>query len=209
MTNTRHTEKEHWEAIYASRPEESFSWFQPYPKTSMEFVELFELPLTAHIIDIGGGDSYFADTLLEKGYQNIWVLDISGNAIKRAKKRLGSQANKINWVISNVLDFNPPVLFDLWHDRAAFHFLTSEEKIDQYVSLAEKSINPGGYLVLGTFSEDGPEKCSGVEIKRYSEMSMSARFETRFERIRCIHEEHPTPFNTFQQFVFCSFRRRP
>jgi len=200
--------KEHWEKIFATKLENEVSWFQTYPKTSVEFLEQFNLPLTANIIDIGGGNSHLVDVLLEKGYENIWVLDISINAIERAKKRLGEKADRIHWIVSDITDFKPEVQFDLWHDRAAFHFMTTEEKIYHYVSIAENSIKKGGYLVLGTFSEQGPEKCSGLEIKQYSEASMSARFEVSFERIKCIHEDHLTPFNTVQNFLFCSFKRK-
>ena len=200
--------KEHWEAIYSSKQEQEVSWFQPYPASSMQFVELFDLPYDANIIDIGGGDSHFVDALLEKGYRNIWVLDISALAIERAKQRLGNRAAHVHWVVSDIIDFVPPVLFDFWHDRAAFHFLTTEEAVARYVRIAESSILQGGILVLGTFSDKGPEKCSGLEIKQYSEASMSSRFEISFERIRCIEEDHLTPFNTIQNFLFCSFRRK-
>ncbi len=174
----------------------------------MEFVELFNLPLNANIIDIGGGDSHFVDALLNKGYQNIYVLDISANAIERAKQRLGEKASKVHWIVSDVTEFEPPVQFDLWHDRAAFHFLTTEDKIYKYVSIAEDAIKPDGYLILGTFSENGPTKCSGLEIKQYSETSMSARFEVAFDRIKCTTEDHTTPFNTVQNFLFCSFKKK-
>lgn len=200
--------KAHWENVFATKAETEVSWFQTYPKTSVEFLELFDLPLDANIIDVGGGDSYFVDALLEKGYTNVHVLDISANAIERAKTRLGSNANKVNWIVSDVTEFEPAVKFDFWHDRAAFHFLTDDEKIYKYVSIAEDAINKNGYLILGTFSENGPTKCSGLEIKQYNETSMSARFELGFNRIKCITEDHVTPFNTVQNFVFCSFQKK-
>jgi ubiquinone/menaquinone biosynthesis C-methylase UbiE len=198
----------HWENIYASKAENEVSWFQAYPKTSMEFVELFNLPLNANIIDIGAGDSHFVDALLDKGYQNIWVLDISANAIERTKRRLGERASKVTWIVSDITAFEAPVQFDFWHDRAAFHFLTTEDKIYRYVSIAEDAIKKEGYLVLGTFSEKGPKKCSGLEIKQYSQTSMSARFEVSFNRIKCILEDHITPAKTVQHFLFCSFKKK-
>jgi SAM-dependent methyltransferase len=200
--------KEHWENVFTTKAEDEVSWFQPYPKTSMQFVELFNLPLNANIIDIGGGDSHFVDALLDKGYKNIYVLDISANAIERAKQRLGNKADKVHWIVSDITDFKPPVEFDFWHDRAAFHFLTTEDKIYKYVSIAEDAIKKNGYLILGTFSENGPTKCSGLEINQYSEASMSARFEIAFDRIKCVQEDHTTPFNTVQHFLFCSFRKK-
>ena len=123
------SDKQHWDKIYSTKAEDELSWFQPYPKTSMEFVELFNLPLHANIIDIGGGESHFADALLDKGYKNIYVLDISAAAIAKAKQRLGERASKVHWIISDITEFEPQVQFDLWHDRAAFHFLTTKEKI--------------------------------------------------------------------------------
>lgn len=200
--------KQHWEEVFTTKAEDEVSWFQPYPKTSMEFVELFDLPLNANIIDIGGGDSHFVDALLDNGYHNIYVLDISANAIERAKRRLGERASKVNWIVSDITEFQPPVQIDFWHDRAAFHFLTTEDKIYKYVSIAEDAIKRDGYLILGTFSENGPTKCSGLEIKQYSEASMSVRFEVAFNRIKCITEDHTTPFNTVQNFLFCSFIKK-
>ena len=200
--------KAHWENVFATKTETEVSWFQSYPKTSVEFLELFDLPLSANIIDVGGGDSYFVDALIEKGYKNITVLDISANAIDRAKLRLEKNADKVNWIVSDILEFQPTIKFDFWHDRAAFHFLTDDEKINKYVSIAENAINKNGYLILGTFSENGPTKCSGLEIKQYTEASMSARFEFSFNRIKCITEDHMTPFNTIQNFVFCSFQKK-
>ena len=202
------SEQQHWNKVYGTKAENEVSWFQPYPKTSMAFVKLFDLPLTANIIDVGGGDSHFVDALLDKGYQNIWVLDISDIAIEKAKQRLGAKAANIHWIVSDVTTFTPTVQFDFWYDRAAFHFLTSEDKIYQYVSIAENAIKKDGYLILGTFSEDGPDKCSGLAIQQYSETSMSARFEVAFDRIKCISEDHTTPFNTVQNFLFCSFKKR-
>ncbi len=200
--------KMHWEKIYSTKEENEVSWFQPYPKRSMEFVELFNLPLNANIIDIGGGDSHFVDALLEKGYKNIYVLDISAKALEKAKKRLGQKASKVNWIVSDITEFKPEVQFDFWHDRAAFHFLTNSNKIYKYVSIAEDAVKQNGYLILGTFSEQGPKTCSGLTIKQYSEASMSVRFEIAFNRIKCIQEDHITPFKTVQNFLFCSFKRK-
>jgi len=201
-------EQQHWDKVYNTKTADEVSWFQSYPKTSIGFVELFDLPLEANIIDVGGGDSRFVDVLLDKGYRNIWVLDISAKAIEKTKQRLGERASEVHWVVSDITVFESPIQFDLWHDRAAFHFLTTEDRINKYVAIAEGAIKKGGYLILGTFSEKGPQKCSGLEIKQYSETSMSARFEVAFDRIKCIHEDHQTPFNTVQNFLFCSFKKR-
>jgi SAM-dependent methyltransferase len=202
------TLKAHWEKVFATKKEDEVSWFQPYPETSVEFLELFKLPLDANIIDIGGGDSRFIDAVLERGYKNVWLLDISAVAIQHVKERLGHKAHRVHFITSDIVDFKPEVQFDFWHDRAAFHFLTTEERINKYVSIAENAIRPNGYLILGTFSDKGPSKCSGLEIKQYTQASMSSRFENRFERIKCVEVEHNTPFNTSQSFLFCSFKRK-
>jgi 2-polyprenyl-3-methyl-5-hydroxy-6-metoxy-1,4-benzoquinol methylase len=199
--------KAHWDTIYAVKPETDFSWFQPYPQTSVDFINLFKLPKTASIIDIGGGDSHLTDTLLELGYTDITVLDISAKSIERAKARLGDKATAITWIASDIVDFEPHRKYDFWHDRAAFHFLTTEIQIIKYLAIVKRGINSGGHLVLGTFSDTGPNKCSGLDVKQYTEASMSALFEKDFKRIRCIEETHVTPFSTQQNFVFCSFQR--
>jgi SAM-dependent methyltransferase len=200
--------KQHWENVFATKEPTEFSWFQQYPKTSVEFLQLFALPRHARIIDVGGGDSHFVDALLDLGFQDVYLLDISEGAIERVKARLGDRASRVTFIVSDITDYEPTVQFDFWHDRAAFHFLTDDDKVARYVRIAENAIKAGGYLILGTFSEDGPRKCSGLEIKQYTERSMSARFEMAFERIKCIKEEHETPWNSVQSFLFCSFQRR-
>ncbi len=199
--------KNHWEKIYETKEESDFSWFQPYPKTSIEFINLFDLPKDAKIIDIGGGDSHLVDALLEMGYSNIYVLDISSKAIERAKARLGSKTETVQWIVSDITEFEPTIEFDFWHDRAAFHFLTSEVQIIQYLYIVSKAVKQNGHLVLGTFSEGGPAKCSGLEVRQYTETSMSTLFKKDFKRVKCIQENHSTPFNTLQNFVFCSFQK--
>jgi SAM-dependent methyltransferase len=200
--------KEHWEKVYGTRQPDEVSWFQLYPASSMEFVKAFKLTRDTAIIDVGGGDSRFADSLLEAGFTDITVLDISAKAIARAQARLGKKAELVKWIVSDILDFKPGRLYGFWHDRAAFHFLNQEEHANAYVRIAEQGIAPGGFLVLGTFSDEGPEKCSGLEVQQYSEKSMSYKFEGGFERIRCKTEAHQTPFATTQQFLFCSFRKK-
>lgn len=200
--------KEHWEKIYREKRPNEVSWWQDNPRTSLEFIRSLNLPRTAQIIDIGGGDSRFVDSLLDEGFENITVLDISEQAIARAKARLAERAQRVRWVVSDVNDFRPDRTYDIWHDRATFHFLTEEIRIGQYVSIVQQSVNPGGYLIIGTFSNDGPEKCSGLPVHQYDEQSLSSALQDGFERMRCITEDHTTPFNTKQNFLFCSFRRR-
>lgn len=153
--------KTHWEKIYETKAEADFSWFQPYPQTSVDFINLFKLPQTASIIDIGGGDSHLVDALLELGYLDITVLDISAKSIERTKARLGEKVSAITWIEKDIIDFEPDRKYDFWHDRAAFHFLTTEIQIIKYLAIVKQGIKPGGHLVLGTFSDKGPTKCSG------------------------------------------------
>lgn len=203
MNNT----KTHWEKIYETKAASDFSWFQPYPHTSVDFIDLFKLPKNASIIDIGGGDSPLADALLELGFTNISVLDISAWSIARAKARLGERAATITWIEKDIVDFEPQCKYDFWHDRAAFHFLTTKIQIIKYLAIVKKGIKFGGHLVLGTFSDKSPDKWRGLGVRQYSEASMSALFEKDFKRIKCIEETHLTPLSTLQNFVFCSFQR--
>jgi SAM-dependent methyltransferase len=197
----------HWETIYKTKELKEVSWFQPTPETSLDFFTHFNVPRTAKIIDIGGGDSFLVDHLLDKGYEDISVLDISAAAIERAKQRLGHRASQVKWIVEDAASFIPTEKYDFWHDRAAFHFLTEEQEISNYLATAYENIKPSGVLVIGTFSEQGPRKCSGIEIKQYSETSMSDRLKNFFEKIKCIMVDHHTPFGVIQNFVFCSFRK--
>lgn len=198
--------KNHWEKIYESKPLEELGWFQKSPRASLELMNMLGISRKSRIIDIGGGDSLFVDYLLKSGFENITVLDISAKAIERAKKRLGSQANKVEWIESDILDFPPPAGgYDLWHDRAAFHFIQDEEKVNRYISLCNKALNKDGCVIVATFSDTGPEKCSGLEVNRYSERKLSDKFTQYFKKIKCITEEHFTPFHKLQNYIFCSF----
>lgn len=199
--------KKHWENIYQTKELKDVSWFQPTPETSLDFFKQFNVPTTAKVIDIGGGDSFLVDHLLDLGYQDISVLDISAAAIDRAKQRLGDKAKNVKWIVADAATFKPTEKYDFWHDRAAFHFLTDEQEIANYLQIAQESINPTGILVIGTFSEQGPKKCSGIEIKQYSETTMTDQLKKYFEKIKCITVDHLTPFDTIQNFVFCSFRK--
>jgi len=197
--------KNHWEKVYQTKDPEQVSWTQVVPKTSLDFIHSFNLAKTAKIIDIGGGDSKLVDHLLDEGFENITVLDISAKAIEKAKQRLGEKAQKINWVVSDITEFKPETTFDIWHDRATFHFLTTGEQVAKYIDTAKHAVS--GFLTIGTFSDNGPEKCSGLAIKQYSEEKLSTELQNGFDKIRCITEDHITPFNTTQNFLFCSFKR--
>jgi ubiquinone/menaquinone biosynthesis C-methylase UbiE len=199
--------KKHWENIYQTKDLKDVSWYQPTPTTSLDFLKQFNIPTTAKIIDIGGGDSFLVDHLLDLGYTDLTVLDISAASLDRAKQRLGDRATKVKWIVADAATFKPTEQYDFWHDRAAFHFLTQDQEITNYIDTIQKSIKPTGVLVIGTFSEQGPKKCSGIEIKQYSETTMTDRLKKFFEKVKCITVDHQTPFDTIQNFIFCSFKK--
>jgi SAM-dependent methyltransferase len=200
-----HPTKDHWENVYATKSPEQVSWTQAVPQTSLDFIRSFGLPKSARIIDVGGGESHLVDYLLAEGYENLTVLDISATALAKTRQRLGPAAAKVDWVVANVTDFSPPAAYDVWHDRATFHFLTTPQQVAQYLQIARGSVT--GFLTIGTFSEHGPTKCSGLEVKRYNEAELATELENGFTKLRCLTEEHVTPFATKQQFLFCSFKR--
>lgn len=199
--------KKHWETIYSTKDLESCSWFQPSPAMSLKFIEQSGISKSAKIIDIGGGDSFLADRLLELGYTDITILDISNSALERAKQRLGSNANRVKWLVADVTSFVPTETYDLWHDRATFHFLTAQDEVYSYAATVKNALNDNGFLVIGTFSENGPQKCSGINVKQYSDIELSKVFENGFKRLKCLNVDHQTPFATQQNFTFCSFQK--
>ena len=198
-------QKNHWDTVYATKNPNEVSWTQEIPTTSLDFIHQFNLSKTAKIIDISGGDSHLVDFLLDEGFENITVLDISENALNRAKNRLGEKAKNVIWVVSDITKFQPKTTYDFWHDRATFHFLTTQPQIKKYLKIAKKAIK--GYLTIGTFSENGPKKCSGLAIKQYSENDLQNQLNDGFAKIKCVIEDHITPFNTIQNFLFCSFKK--
>lgn len=199
--------EKHWQNIYKTKPLHEVSWYEPKPETSMKIIEKFDLKKTAKIIDIGGGDSLLADHLIALGFHDISVLDISEEALNRAKKRLGDNSKLVTWIVADIGTVILTEKYDLWHDRATFHFLTEKNEIDNYIQNTKACIRKNGRLILGTFSKDGPEKCSGIVIKQYCEDTLYANFELHFEKINCFTLNHETPFKTKQNFLFCSFKK--
>jgi SAM-dependent methyltransferase len=200
--------KEHWENVFSTKTEKEVSWYQQYPQTSVDFIKALQLPLEAKIIDIGGGDSYLMDALLDLGYTNLTLLDISAKAIERIKSRLGDKASKITFIVSDILDFEPTAQYDFWHDRACFHFLTQAIDVEQYSKIVSQAVANEGKLFIGTFSDEGPKKCSGLEISQYNMESLRFVFEEDFELSGCFTEAHQTPFDSTQHFLFCGFKRK-
>ena len=200
--------KTHWESIYMTKSPAEVSWTQDIPHLSLEFIRSFQLPKDSPIIDVGGGDSRLVDFLLKDGYTDVTVLDISAAAIERARARLGGDGDKVAWIESDILDFKPDRKYMLWHDRAAFHFQTTNESVNRYLEIIEKAVN--GFAVIGTFSTCGPLKCSGLDIRQYDEDSLKSTFEKRgFKPLSCKREDHITPSGNAQNFVFCGFQKKP
>jgi SAM-dependent methyltransferase len=199
--------KTYWEKIYQTKQPGEVSWHEEVPATSLELIKRLNLPKTARIFDNGSGDSFLVDYLLKLGYVDITVQDISETALNRTKQRLGKDAEKIKWIVGDEAHCNPAEQYDLWHDRAAFHFLTDESEIQSYVNTIKKCIKPGGYFIIATFSEKGPKTCSGLPVTQYSESSMTRLLEDSFDKVECFTIDHHTPNNKVQNFLYCIFKR--
>ena len=199
--------EEHWQEVYHKKNENEVSWFQKSPKLSLDFISTLNLNLDSHIIDVGAGESSLVDNLLNLGYTNVSVLDISLKSIEKTKKRLGLKSKLVNWIVSDINDFKPKHKYDLWHDRAAFHFLKDSLEIKNYIKLLKNSLNIDADLIMATFSENGPLKCSGLEVSRYSKNSISNLLQNDFKLIKSEISIHKTPFNTTQEFLFTKFKK--
>jgi ubiquinone/menaquinone biosynthesis C-methylase UbiE len=199
--------KTHWERVYATKAPESVSWYRAHLETSLALIERAGVPRSASIIDIGGGESTFVDDLLLRGYKNLTVLDISQTAIEVTKKRLGSAAQNVRWIVGDIVEIElEPRAYDLWHDRAVFHFLTTPERRLAYVQQVTRAVKPGGHVIVSTFGPEGPTKCSGLEVMRYGAESLHGEFGGRFRLVESSKELHQTPFGTTQQFLYCYCR---
>ena len=201
------SQKEHWENVYRTKEDQEVGWYQPNPETSIRLVRTYSTSKDDSIIDVGGGNSHLIQHLLNEGYTDLSVMDISIHAINRNKIRFGSEADKINWIESNILEFNSDQDFQIWHDRAVFHFLTDNADMRSYCEIASQHIKQGGFLILGTFSETGPKMCSGLPITQYSEESFCSIFEEKFELIECFDDTHTTPSGNSQDFVWVVFKK--
>ena len=199
--------QEHWNKAYSSKPYEGLSWYQAQPTLSLGLIADCMVDPDAAIVDIGGGASLLAENLLDRGYRNITVLDISDEAIRQAKHRLGASAAKIQWRAENVTDFDPARLFNFWHDRAVLHFLTSETDRAKYRKALEHSISPRGNGVIATFALDGPEKCSGLPVVRYGPEEMRTLLGSQFRLLKTHPETHTTPGGAEQKFMYFRLKR--
>ena len=196
--------KEHWESLYASRDERDLSWTQPEPRMSLSLIA--EVCRTGRVIDVGGGTSPLAERLLDRGY-SVTVLDISPTAIERARHRLGDRANQIHWIVADVTAHPDLGSFDVWHDRAVFHFLTAPSDRAAYVDLLARTISAGGHAVIATFALQGPEKCSGLEVRRYDGPTLAAELGAQLTLLKSLPELHLTPSGKPQSFQYSLFRR--
>lgn len=202
--------KKHWEDVYTTKESTSLSWFQATPTRSLELIARTETPFNARILDVGGGDSMLVDRLIERGYSNLLVLDVSPSALERAKSRLGAGAGHIDWMESDIraTDLEPESM-DVWHDRAVFHFLIEPQDRDAYIAQVRRAVRPGGYVIVATFAEDGPTRCSGLPVARYSAAQLHHAFGGDFRLTKSVREVHRTPSGGEQRFSYCLCRYEP
>jgi SAM-dependent methyltransferase len=198
----------HWETVYGTKAPDAVSWFRPHLENSLALIERVAADRSTAIIDVGGGASTLVDDLLARGYQNLTVLDIAATALEATKKRLGSAAERVDWLVADMTQVGlPPHTYDVWHDRAVFHFLTALEQRIAYVEKAASAVKHGGHLIVGTFGLDGPAKCSGLDVVRYNAKSLHGEFGERFDLVESLEELHNTPFGSTQQFLYCLLKR--
>ena len=203
--------KSHWESIYATKATPALSWYQPHPQRSLDLIAHTHLPKDAKILDVGGGDSLLVDELAARGYSDITVLDLSRVALNRARARLGQAATgRVTWLEGDILEADlPKAEFDIWHDRAVFHFLTTAEERDSYIESVQRAVRPGGHVIVATFAEDGPTRCSGLPVERYSAVELHGAFGSAFRLLGSEREFHHTPSGMEQTFTYCWCRYQP
>jgi SAM-dependent methyltransferase len=200
--------KEHWQRIYSTKNDEELSWFQPDADVSLDLLLSPPLPRDASILDVGGGTSRLVDGLLDRGYRNVTVLDVSDAALRKSAARLGERASTVRWVPADITLWEPDQIYQAWHDRAVFHFLTDPADRRAYRTALYRALPPGGVLVLGTFALDGPERCSGLPVQRYSEETLAGELGDGFRWISGRNIDHRTPAGAVQRFQFSRWARR-
>lgn len=197
----------HWENVYTTKDEAKLSWFQEAPAPSLELLGLTGAKPSSAVIDIGGGASRLVDSLLAQDFENVTVLDLSAAALASTRARLGGKGNRVKWIVADATEWQPSEIYDVWHDRAAFHFLTAEKEQNAYIQRLKRALRVGGHVIIGTFALDGPEKCSGLPVARYSAESLAALLGTDFALVDSRRNEHSTPWGAVQKFQFSTFRR--
>ncbi len=200
-------DKQHWEAVYTTKGPDRVSWFRPHLDRSLAFLDAANIGLGAGVIDVGGGASTLVDDLLDRGYSNVTVLDLSEAALQAAQTRLGERASRVQWICADVTEARlPERTYDFWHDRAVFHFLRDPQQRSRYVEAVRRSLKPGGHIVVATFGPHGPEKCSGLEVLRFTPEALHAEFGAGFAKVGSTTEMHTTPWGSEQEFVYCYCR---
>jgi SAM-dependent methyltransferase len=207
MTTPTDQKQAHWDSVYATRSPDAVSWYQARPGTSLEFIGRTGKGKDARIVDVGGGASCLVDVLLDDGFERVTVLDISQEALGRAKERLGDRARLVNWVAADITRWTPSSAFDIWHDRAVFHFLVNPEDRRAYRATLTSALSVGGQVIIGTFASDGPERCSGLPVARYEPDTLAAELGSDLRLVDCTHEDHLTPGGKVQRFQFSRFVR--
>lgn len=199
---------QHWRSVYRDKTADTVSWYQPVPAVSLELIQTLAPDRDAAIMDVGGGASLLVDCLLDAGYRRVTVLDVAPEALRTSRERLGERAEQVTWVENDVIHFQPETAYDLWHDRAAFHFLTEAEDRQAYVAVLKSALKPGGSCIIATFALDGPERCSGLPVRRYDEGALLAELGPGFRLLDCRRETHRTPAGADQSFTWCVLHRR-
>ena len=200
--------KEHWETVYTTKPTDEVSWFQPHAQLSLDLIKTAAANKDAGIIDVGGGASTLVDDLLAEGYRDLTVLDLSAAALRAARQRLGTQESEVRWIEADITEVDlPGKRYDIWHDRAVFHFLTTAQQREAYVRTVFNAVKPGGHVIVATFAEDGPLQCSGLPVIRYRADELHDEFGDAFTLLKHQKEEHHTPSGKVQKFVYCYCRR--
>lgn len=201
-------DESHWNAVYRTKPSDSVSWYQPSPEPSLRALERFGVPRSASLIDVGGGASNLVDALIQRGWSDLSVLDIAAPALEVAKARLGEAATSVQWQVADITSWVPDRSYDVWHDRAVFHFLTGADQRAAYRRALREGVAPGGLILMATFALNGPERCSGLPVQRYDPAGLSRELGPAFELVDDWCEEHTTPAGNKQAFNWCAFRRR-
>jgi ubiquinone/menaquinone biosynthesis C-methylase UbiE len=200
--------KTHWEHLYETKAPTQVSWYQEHAQFSLQYIRNTGIQKTDHIIDVGGGASTLVDDLIADAFQHITILDISGAALQLARQRLGAKANAVNWIEADITHAELPYqAYDIWHDRAVFHFLTQAVDRQRYIEAVRHAVRPGGHVIVATFATDGPDHCSGLEVMRYNPESLHSEFDGDFELVSSSPETHHTPFGTEQKFIYCYCRK--
>ena len=201
--------KSHWENIYENKGTTQVSWYQEHAQFSLQYIRNTGIKKTHHIIDVGGGASTLVDDLVESGFEHITVLDISAKALQLARERLGERATNVNWIEADITQANLPYqAYDVWHDRAVFHFLTQAALRARYVEKVQHGVRPGGHVIVATFANDGPDHCSGLEVMRYDPEGLHDEFGDSFDLVNSTRETHHTPLGTEQRFIYCYCRKQ-